>query len=179
MASEWLGPPSLAGTLRLDYHLDHHSGLFGAVHLRSLPFRMPLDLRRRTSADSSEPAAYGWGSRGRRFTSCQPDSGKPQLRAMSGEIRNGPCPLCRASARAPAAGPHAGHGMDGESFVDAAGSASHVRTSVRARARPGGSAVRPCRSSAGGGLGSPATTTFPPCRTVALRGTTRCSPWTG
>jgi hypothetical protein len=73
MASGWFGPPSLAETSGLDHHFDHHWGLFGAVRLRSLSFRMPFDLRRRTQADAREPAADGWGSRGRRFRSCHLD----------------------------------------------------------------------------------------------------------
>src|SRR3954467_14959908 len=48
---------------------------------------MRADLGKRTSTDGSEPAAIAWGSRGRRFKSCQPDSGKAQVR---GRIRRDP-----------------------------------------------------------------------------------------
>src|SRR3954467_8759756 len=36
------------------------------------------------SERAREPAADGWGSRGRRFTSCQPDRRKPTSWAVSG-----------------------------------------------------------------------------------------------
>ncbi len=77
-------------TVVLDHHFDHHCTRFAPVRCGPPSFRMPPDLRRRTSTNCREPAADGWGSRGRRFKSCQPDSGKPQLRAVSGEIQNGP-----------------------------------------------------------------------------------------
>ncbi len=40
----------------------------------------PLTCADRTLANHSEPTGGDWGSRGRRFRSCQPDSGEPQLR---------------------------------------------------------------------------------------------------
>jgi hypothetical protein len=48
---------------------------------------MPLELGKRTQADDQEPPSHVWGSRGRRFKSCQPDGGKPQFR---GRVRRDP-----------------------------------------------------------------------------------------
>src|SRR3954454_24974663 len=42
-----------------------------------------------TQADSHGPEEFAWGSRGRRFKSCQPDSGKLHVR---GRIRRDPIP---------------------------------------------------------------------------------------
>src|SRR5687768_14257098 len=48
--------------------LDHHVPLSGSVRHRPPSFRMPVDLRRCISVNVREPAAYGWGLRGRRLT---------------------------------------------------------------------------------------------------------------
>ena len=52
-------------TVVLDHHFDHHLPLSGSVRHRPPSFRMPVDLRRCISVNVREPAADGWGSRGR------------------------------------------------------------------------------------------------------------------
>jgi hypothetical protein len=51
----------LVETAILDHHFDHHCTLSGAVRCGSPSFRMPVDLRRWTPANSHGPAAVGWG----------------------------------------------------------------------------------------------------------------------
>ncbi|MBB3084594.1 hypothetical protein FHR93_002808 [Geodermatophilus sabuli] len=78
---------SQVGAAVLDHHLDHHCARFALVLCGPSSFRMPFDLLGRTSTNCRGHAAVAWGSRGRRFKSCQPDRGKPQLR---GRLRRDP-----------------------------------------------------------------------------------------
>ena len=63
--------------------LDHHCTRIGLVRHCSPSFRMPLDLCRWTLANYREAVADGWGSRGCRFKSCQPDSGTAGQRRVA------------------------------------------------------------------------------------------------
>jgi hypothetical protein len=62
------GRRQLSRGRRVPAVLNHHGGLSGVVPRGSPSFRVPVDLRRRTSANLREPAADAWGSRGRRST---------------------------------------------------------------------------------------------------------------
>jgi hypothetical protein len=41
--------------------------------------KWPLRRQNRTAADTSEPPVLTWGSSGRRFKSCQPDTGQSRF----------------------------------------------------------------------------------------------------
>jgi hypothetical protein len=71
-------------TVVLDHHFDHHCTRFAPVRCGPPPFRMPPDLRRRTSTNCREPAADGWGARGHRFEPVSPTV-EPQVRGGSAE----------------------------------------------------------------------------------------------
>jgi hypothetical protein len=51
--------------------------------------KLLVALRIRSLVNGGEHAAGDWGSRGRRFKSCQPDWDKQQVRGRFGEIRGG------------------------------------------------------------------------------------------
>jgi hypothetical protein len=84
----------------LDHHSDHHCTLIGLVRHCSPSFRMPLDLCRWTPANYREAAADGWGSRGRRFKSCQPDTRKRRAGAVSERSGAAPASFSRSDVAA-------------------------------------------------------------------------------
>ncbi len=83
------GPADRNGS-SVDHHFDHHLGSFGTVRDDPRRYGQAAGLHERTSANSPEPPADDWGSRGRRFKSCQPDRRRCRSGAVPGRPGTAP-----------------------------------------------------------------------------------------